>query len=321
MMTTVEMDCPTHVGTENGSHESSDWVTPEAGADGVGVGDACNNTAEPDDMEHCRVCHEKRIPLQTSLTPGFERPCMTDSHPTRFELADSDIDVETLVVGFTEYGLAGLTAVDYLTDQLSMESVGHLVTGDPPAITPFEGGVPRHHTRLHVDEDRKLGVVVSERLVSVQSAESFAGAVDDLYERLAPSSLTVLSGVPVAHGPDDHVPFYIATEAYRDRYLAETDIRPMGTGFLDGVTSALVARGIGNPSRPVGVFTTPAHPQAPDAAAAIRLLDAVTRTHDIDVDTGPLKAFAANVEAQYQALAERVESADDRGIPDDRMYM
>lgn len=246
---------------------------------------------------------------------------MADSSPARFELADTAIDVDALVVGFTEYGLAGLTAVDYLSDQLSMAQVGHLVTSDPPAITPFEGGVPRHHTRLYVDEDRKLGVVVSERLVPTQSADAFAEAVDDLYERLSPSSLTVLSGVPVAHGPEDHVPFYIATEAYRDQYLDETDIRPMGTGFLDGVTAALVARGITDPSRPVGVFTTPAHPQAPDAAAAIRLLDAVSRTHDIDVDTGPLEAFAANVEAQYQALAERMESADDGAMPDDRMYM
>ena len=239
----------------------------------------------------------------------------------RFVVTDTAIDIDTLVVGFTEYGLAGLTAVDYLSDQLDMEQAGHLETDGPPHITPFEGGVPRHHTRLYVDEGRSLGVVVGERMVPVDAAPGVADAVWTLADRLSPESLTVLTGVPVAHGPDDHRPFYIATEDYRERYLADGEIRPMGTGFLDGVTAELVADGIDDDERAVGVFTTPAHPQAPDAAAAIRLLEALTETHRIDIDTSPLEAFAATVEAQYQALAERIESADDRAMPDDRMYM
>ena len=202
-----------------------------------------------------------------------------------------------------------------------MDQQGNLVSTGPPNITPFEDGVPRHHTRLYVDEVRSLAVVVGERLIPLQSTEPFADAIDGLYGQLEPSNLTVLTGIPVAHGPEDHVPFYIATEDYREQFLSGTDIRPMGTGFLDGVTAELVARGIADDERPVGVFTTPAHPQAPDAAAAIRLLEAVTETHDIDVDTKPLEKFAATVESQYQALAERVASAQEQPVPDDRMYM
>ncbi|WP_276272084.1 proteasome assembly chaperone family protein [Haloarcula litorea] len=239
----------------------------------------------------------------------------------RFELTGDPPAVDTLVVGFTEYGLAGLTAVDYLTDRLPMEEVGYLAGAGPPSITPFEAGQPRHHTRVCVDDESSLGVVVGERLVPPTEAAAFADAVDGLWRALEPASLTVLSGVPVAHGPEDHVPFYIATEDYRERYLADTDVRPMGTGFLDGVAAELVARGISDDDRPVGVFTTPAHPQAPDAAAAIRLVDAVSTAHDLAVDTGPLESFAADVEAQYRALAERVEAAREERQPDDRMYM
>ena len=243
----------------------------------------------------------------------------TDDRP-RFELTDEEVDIETLVVGFTEYGLAGLTAVDYLTDSLPARECGHLVNSGPPVITPFDAGVPRHHTRLYVEDGRSLGILISERLVPADGASGFADAVSRLCERVDPSNLTVLTGVPVAHGPEDHVPFYIATDAYREAYLGDTDVRPMGNGYLDGVTAELVARGL-DEDRPVGVFTTPAHPQAPDAAAAIRLLDALTTTHDFDVDTGPLESFAATVEAQYTALAERLESADESALSDDRMYM
>lgn len=244
-----------------------------------------------------------------------------EGQTARFEVTDVPFDIETLVVGFTEYGLAGLTAVDYLSDQLPMEQRGHLEATGPPTITPFENGVPRHHTRLYVDEGRSLAVVVGERLVPPGAAGDIAGAIGELFRTLDPDNLTVLSGVPVAHGPEDHAPFYIATDDYRDAYLTDTDIRPMGTGFVDGVTAELLADGIDDDDRPVGVFTTPAHPQAPDAAAAIRLLEALNETHGTAVDIGPLEAFATDVEAQYRALAERMEAAEEQARPEDRMYM
>ncbi|WP_254278811.1 proteasome assembly chaperone family protein [Haloarcula marina] len=246
---------------------------------------------------------------------------MDDRQRPHFELTAAVPDVETLVVGFTEYGLAGLTAVDYLTDQLPLSEVGYLDDSGPPTITPFDEGTPRHHTRVYASGPLSLAVVVAERFVPLQSTGSIADAIEDLCAAVSPSNLTVLSGVPVAHGPEDHVPFYIATEDYQERFLADTSIAPMGTGFVDGVTADLLARGIDDDERPVGVFTTPAHPQAPDAEAAIRLLDALSRTHGIDIDTEPLAAFAATVEAQYRALAERIDAADEDATPDDRMYM
>jgi uncharacterized protein len=235
-------------------------------------------------------------------------------------LDDDRPPVDTLAVGVSEYGLAGLTAVDYLTDQHSMREVGHLRTPGPPYITPFENGTPRHHTRLYVAETASFAVLVGERFVPPAQAGSLAEAVATAADRLDVSNVTMLTGVPIAHGPDDHTPFYIATPAYREAYLDDTDIRPMGNGFLEGLSGELVARGLDD-GVPTGVFTTPTHPQAPDAAAAIRLLTALRDTHAIDIDTGPLEAFAANIEAHYQALAERMESAESDAQSDDRMYM
>ncbi|MFC6976357.1 proteasome assembly chaperone family protein [Halomicroarcula sp. GCM10025709] len=239
----------------------------------------------------------------------------------RFELGESVESVDTLVVGVSAYGLAGLTAVDYLTDQRPMEQVGYLTGGGPPPITPFRDGVPRHHTRLYVDDERSFGVVVGERMVTVDAAAGVADAIEALCHTAETETVAVLSGVPMAHGPDDHVPFYIATEGYRASFLDGTDIRPMGNGFLDGLPAELLDRGIERDPLDVGVFTTPVHAQAPDAPAALRLLDALAAAHDLDTDTGPLEAFAANVEAHYQALAERLDAAEEDVMPDDRMYM
>lgn len=245
----------------------------------------------------------------------------TGDSGTTFELSTDIQTAETLVVGFSEFGLAGLTAVDYLTEQLSMVEAGYLAGSGPPFITPFENGVPRHNTRLYVDKKTSVAVLISERFVPVPAAREFATTVADLCEEGEFDNITLLSGIPVAHGPDDHVPFYIATQDYNERFLTDTEIRPMGTGFLDGVPAELVRHGMETDDVAVGVFTTPVHQQAPDAAAAIRLVNALSETHDLTIDTGPLEQFAATVEAQYRALADRIAAADEESMPDDRMYM
>jgi uncharacterized protein len=235
-------------------------------------------------------------------------------------LSDDRPPVDTLAVGVSEYGLVGLTAVDYLTDQHSMREVGHLRTPGPPFITPFENGTSRHHTRLYVDEAASFAVLVGERFVPPAQAGSLAEVIATAGGKLDVSNITMLTGVLIAHGPDDHAPFYIATPAYQEASLNDTDIRPVGSGFFDGLSAELITRGI-DESLLTGVFMTPTHPQAPDSAAATRLLTALKEIHAIQIDTGPLEAFAANIEAHYQALAGRLDAADTDLLPDDRMYM
>lgn len=64
-----------------------------------------------------------------------------DSTPT-FTVRDDGTDVDTVVAGFAAFGLAGLTATDYLVDQLELEPHGHTTAEEFPAITPFEDGRP-----------------------------------------------------------------------------------------------------------------------------------------------------------------------------------
>lgn len=230
-----------------------------------------------------------------------------------------DSAAETLIGGFAGVGLAGLTTANYLVDHLDLDEIGHITTSTLPAITPFEDGTPRHHSRLFSRDDLDLVVLVNELFVPLWGADPFADAVVQWMETSDVPEVTVLAGIPYPHGPGDHRVFYVATEAYQDERLHGTDISPMGHGFLDGVNARLVARGMESALR-AGVFVTPVHAQAPDVDAAIRLLEAVITTHELDVDAGPLKQFATEVQQYYAQLAERLRGQSDEQ-PDDRMYM
>lgn len=245
---------------------------------------------------------------------------MADGDGASFEITGESEPGATLLCGFSRYGLAGLTAVDYLVDHLEMEAIGHVAATELPTITPFEDGRPRHHTRLFSRPDLDLVVLVNELIVPVGAADALAESVLGWSDGNAVGEVTVLAGVPVPHGPDDHRVFYVATEDYRSRRLADVDLPAMGTGFLDGVNASLLARGMDTDLR-AGVFLTPVHAQAPDVEAALRLIDGFETVYGLDVDSGPLEAFAEEVAEYYRDLAERLQRVEQTRLPEDRMYM
>jgi len=245
----------------------------------------------------------------------------TEAEP-RFDVERDDDDRSSrLVLGFSEFGLAGLTAVDYLVTHLELERTGRVLVDGLPAITPFVGGVPRHHTRLYSREDLDLTVLVGELFVPARAAEPFGEAVLEWTERAQVEEALLLSGVPIAHGPEEHRAYYVATPDFRDAHIADTGITPMSGGYLDGVNGALMARGLDSDLRTC-LLTTPVHAQAPDADAALRLLEALLSVYDLDVDLGPMTEFAARVAEHYEELAARMEAVQEaeRG-PEDRMFM
>lgn len=237
----------------------------------------------------------------------------------RFDVRHEEEPPAALVMGFSEFGLAGLTAAEYLVEQLELEETGHIAVAGLPAITPFENGTPRHHTRIFGGRD-DFAVLVGELFVPLGGARPFADAIAEWLAANDVGEVTSLSGVPIPHGPDDHVAYYVASEDYQEARLANVDIRPMGRGFLEGINAELMQSAIDSETR-VGVLTTPVHPQAPDVEAAIRLLEFFTECYDVAVDTGPLEDFSAEVEQHYKELADRMARTPEESIADDRMYM
>jgi uncharacterized protein len=237
-----------------------------------------------------------------------------------FSISNSTAPSTTVVAGFSAFGLAGLTAVDFLVDHLELVETGHLAAEYLPSITPFESGHPRHHSRFFSRPDLDLTVFVNELFLPTPVADSFADTLLSWTDKHEVSEILVLSGIPYAHGPDEHDTFYVASDDYRERRLDDTDIRPMGRGFLDGVDGALMYRGIESDLR-TAVFITPVHAQVPDVPAAIRLVETFDRVYDLGIDAGPLEEFARTVEQYYKDLAARLETIDERQMPEDRMYM
>jgi uncharacterized protein len=239
-----------------------------------------------------------------------------------FSIVHESTPSDALLAGFSNFGLSGLTAVDFLVDHLELEESGYLTAEGLPSITPFEGGTPRHHTRFFSREDLDVTVLVGELFVPTSAAAPFSDALLEWLQAKDVSEAAICSGVPLPHGPEAHRTFYVATPDYRERRLEEADpeVPPMGSGYLDGVNGAVMEQSIDSELASC-VYVTPVHEQVPDVEAAIRLVDTVSAVYDLDVDTAPLQDFAAEIRRHYEELAERLQAAAEEDVPEDRMYM
>ncbi|QSG14738.1 proteasome assembly chaperone family protein [Halapricum desulfuricans] len=249
--------------------------------------------------------------------PTFEMKVSGDQRPG-----------SSLVVGLSHFGMAGLSAVDYLVRHTDAEQIGHISPDEFPAIAPFQNGEPRHHTRLYHLSDVNISVLVGELFVPVWAAHSFADAIVDWVDSVPIEEIAILHGVPYPHGPDEHGVFHVSTPTYHTRRIAETDIQPLGGGLFDGVVGEIVTRSLDDRAPPTGVYVTPAHPPGPDLDAALVLLDAIQDIYDISVDAEELKQRSEELKQYYTELSERMQSISDgeqplgsRDYPDDRMYM
>lgn len=237
----------------------------------------------------------------------------------------SDVDPgQTLLVGLTTPGMAGITAVDYLVQNRPTEVIGNVSPEGLPAITPFEDGEPRHHTRLYNLTDVDATVLVGELFVPVPAARAFAEALAEWIETNRIEEVALLHGVPFPHGPDEHATFYVATEPYRETRLEGTDLQPLKGGFLDGVAGELVSAGMDGTIPPTGVYVTPTHPPGPDIDAAVRFLDSIERAYGVDVDRDELERRSEEIKQYYAGLADRMaafEAEATQEYPEDRMFM
>ncbi|MXR52141.1 proteasome assembly chaperone family protein [Halovenus sp. WSH3] len=234
---------------------------------------------------------------------------------------------QTLLVGLASPGMASLTAATHIVEEHEATEIGHVAPAELPAITPFEDGTPRHHTRLYDIDGESIVVLLSELFVPPWAARPFVEEVLDWATDSQIAEIAMLHPVAYEHAPDDHQVFYVATEEYETERL-DGDVPPMSGGVLDGVPSEFLSHSLRGEGPPTGIYVTPAHPPGPDIDGALLFLDAVESTYDLDIDRSELEDFSREIKQHYETLAERMatldeaeQSRDDREFYADRMYM
>jgi len=229
---------------------------------------------------------------------------MTDE--VTLEVDTDDPPESTLIVALPGPGMAGISATQYLIEQLDLQETGHIQANGLPAITPYADGKPYHHTRLYSERDLECTFLTSELPVPVQVSEPFGRILLDWIDERNIEEVTLLISVPGLEPTDELC--YVASDDYRESRLADTTISPLHGGFLTGTNASLIARAMDTSLR-VGVIASSVDPRLPlDANAALRLAEGIDRLYQLNVDTTDLREFADRTHRHYEGLAAQIES-------------
>ena len=210
----------------------------------------------------------------------------------------------TVIVAFPEPGLGGLSANQYIIEQLDLVETGHIHAEGLPAITPYADGTAYHHTRLFSAPEVEYTVITCELPIPIQFSEPFGRILLEWIHDTAVEEVTLLTTIPTL-GAGEEI-FYVASEDYVDHRLTDQPVTPLGGGFLTGVNASLIARAIDTTLR-VGVLATGANPHIPvDGEAALALVEGLDGCYGLGVDTDELKEFAEQSRQYYRELTEQI---------------
>ncbi len=212
----------------------------------------------------------------------------------------------TLIVTFPGPGMAGISAVQYLIEQLSLEETGHIQTTGFPAVTPYVDGVPYHHTRLFSSPEFDCTMLLSELPIPIQHSDVFGRDLLRWIDERAIEEVTLLTSIPWLEPVNDL--YYVASDDYQESVLTGSSLVPLHGGFLTGSNASLIAHAMDTTLR-VGVIASSVDPRLPlDANAALRLVEGLEQLYGFAVDTDELREFADRTHQYYEGLTAQLEA-------------
>ncbi|MFN3804071.1 MAG: proteasome assembly chaperone family protein [Pyrobaculum sp.] len=246
-----------------------------------------------------------------------------------------------LVMACPEPSLAGVVAVEYLIDSLAMEEIGAIrITEMPPVIAVVNGVAKLPHRIFYT---KNTGVVAIRQHVPIppQLYAEFIHKVLDWAEENKIKLVACLSAMPAVS--DDDAVYFVTEEGLVERFkqygfipIKEATVTGLEGAYLDAVLSRnidgalliaesklltaikrLIDSGKVATHRDVMLILNDLVGRVgPDVGAALKLVNAVAKLAEVQIDTTKLQEHASKyaflVEKNIEALFKPTEVAPGR---------
>jgi uncharacterized protein len=221
----------------------------------------------------------------------------------------------TLLSAFPSAGLATIIAAHYMVRALKLPRTGRFDSPDLAPVAVVQGGEVHPTIRVYGRPD--VGLIVSEFPPTPTQATAIARAILDNAEKRGARAVLCLEGVvPHPEGDDGSssdaaedspeqvwVTFSRNEPAFRAPFEA-AKARLLEEGVIGGVSGAMLVQGIGR-RVPVAALLVSSRVAdgMPDHRAGAALIEALDRLMpELQIDTGPLRAQAAQIEKALRAV-------------------
>jgi len=254
-----------------------------------------------------------------------------------------------LILACPEPSLAGVVAVEYLIDQLQMEEIGAIkITEMPPVIAVVNGAAKLPHRIFY---SRQAGIVAIRQHVPIppQLYAEFIHRVLDWAEENKVKLVACLSAMPALGEKESDAVYFVTEEGLVEKFkeygfvpIREATVTGLEGAYLDAVlgrsidgvlliaesklltaVKRLVDSGkVATHRDVIAILNDLVGRTGPDVGAALKLVNAVAKLAETQIDTSKLQEHASkyaflvekNIEALFKPM-EAVTTTARREVP------
>jgi uncharacterized protein len=209
----------------------------------------------------------------------------------------------TLIEGFPGMGLVGTIAVKYLSEKLKCKEVGYVESEFFVPIIRVHNGLPVHPSRIYVNDQHKLVLLVSEQIVPQMFTDRLSNAIADWIQKKKIRRIISLSGIRALPAKSGKETVYgIASDEASKKMLNSYKVEVIKEGITSGITALMMLE---FKDRSLEAFSLLGNVQiAADYKASAALIEKLNEMFAFNINTAPLKKEA---KATEKALLEHLK--------------
>ena len=210
-----------------------------------------------------------------------------------------------IIQGFPGFGLIGTITTEFLIEHLNAVQIGNFEYDELPATLAI------HEEKLvnpmAVFYDKKNNIVILHTILNTAGAEwKLAEEILDMAKELEAKEIINLEGVssPIMKTEESRIFFYTGDNKTKEK-LKSFKLEPLKESIIMGVTAPILLRS----KIPVTCLFAETHSQLPDSKASAKLIEAIDKYLELDVDYKPLLKQAQEFEDKLKKIMQQTETA------------
>lgn len=213
----------------------------------------------------------------------------------------------TIIEGFPGFGLVGTIASEFLIEHLKIEQIGKILFDDMPAMVAIHENKVVEPLGIFYNQEHNI-LVVHAITAATHFEWKMASTIAKLATDLQAKEIISLEGVGSGEDSDGTRVFYYSSNEKNAKAFEKVGISPLKEGIIIGVTGAILLR---VEKTPVSCLFAETHSNLPDSKAAAKIVEALDKYLQMDLDTKPLLEQAEKFEQKLKTIMQKSQEAQE----------
>ncbi len=220
------------------------------------------------------------------------------------ELEERDLSKYTLIEGFPGIGLTGTIAAKFLIEKLNFRRFGYIYSNIFIPIIRVRESKPLHPSRIFINDEYKLVVILSEQIIPNRYMDDFARAIAEWIQQKKIKRVISLSGIRTEE--EEYEVYGIAANDKSKKIFSKYNIKEVEEGVTSGITALILLELKYTDIEAISLLSTVK--MTTDYKAAAEIIKKLNQMFEFNIDVKPLEEEAKKVESEITEYLKKLKA-------------